>query len=370
MAETKIEWTDTTWNPVIGCRHVAEGCRHCYAETMSKRLAAMGKKDYASILDAKGKFNGRAITRPETLAEPLHWKKPRRVFVNSMSDLFHEDVPFEFIAAVFGIMAACPQHTFQVLTKRPERALAFLNWADENIGEPDYYARFFDCDPATRQASTDGRAEPTSDWPLKNVWLGTSIATQADADKNVPVLLKCPASVRFVSAEPLIEAVSFTRVIESPTGEPTVHRWLQSGLGKLLGYEGSPCLDWVIVGGESGPGARPCDIAWIRSIVEQCKAARVPCFVKQIGALPVIDKADIYEAANAGVRIPRGQKVAAFNLKDRKGGDPNEWPEDLRVREWPNTEPASMFASNPTTNTEPKPAAPPAPPTKDETRLF
>lgn len=319
--QSNIEWTDCTWNPVIGCRHVAEGCRHCYAETMSKRLAAMGQKDYASILDAKGKFNGKAITRPATLAEPLSWKKPRMVFVNSMSDLFHEDVPFEFIAAVFGVMAATPQHTYQVLTKRAARMLEFLQWASENIGEPDYYARFFD-DTPVRQLYADGRAEPTSDWPLKNVWLGVSIPTQADADKDIPILLKCPAAVRFVSAEPLIEAVTFTRVFHAPDGTPTVQRWMERGIGPLLGHEGLPRIDWVIVGGESGHGARPCDVAWIRSIVEQCKAAGVPVFVKQLGAhsIEFVDGAGI-------VRLVHG---------DPKGGSPDEWSEDLRVREFPN----------------------------------
>lgn len=354
---TKIEWTDATWNPVIGCRHVSEGCRHCYAETMSKRLAAMGQEDYASILDANGRFSGKATTRPETLAEPLRWKKPRMVFVNSMSDLFHEDVPFEFVAAVFGVMAACPQHTFQVLTKRPERALKFFEWCegrDSCNGPSDLCVQHAHETQSVIDAHKDWEhvceGDPP-DWPLKNVWLGVSVATQADADKNIPILLKCPAAVRFVSAEPLIEAVNLRELNAVATavrdGKPLVVRDQVDALGgvgggplaMLLGYgEKRAALDWIIVGGESGPSARPCDIAWIRSIVEQCKAARVPCFVKQIGALPVIDKADIYEAANAGVRIPRGQKVAAFNLKDRKGGDPNEWPEDLRVREFPESE--------------------------------
>lgn len=329
---SKIEWTDCTWNPVIGCRHVAEGCRHCYAETMSKRLAAMGQKDYAGILTPEGKFNGKAITRPETLAEPLHWKKPRMVFVNSMSDLFHEDVPFEFVAAVFGVMAACPQHTFQVLTKRPERALEFLEWASENIGEPDYYARFFDGTGEAQQAFVDGRLEPTSDWPLKNVWLGVSIATQPDADKNVPIILKCPAAVRFVSAEPLIEAVSLSRALPCETcggdgwmGDQHGRKWACEDCGgheDAAGHGIGRGLDWVIVGGESGPGARPCDIAWIRSIIEQCKAAGTACFVKQLGANPI-----------KGGEFSKGPLL----LRSTKGGDPAEWPDDLRIRQFPQT---------------------------------
>ena len=337
--QSNIEWTDCTWNPVIGCRHVAEGCRHCYAETMSKRLAAMGQRDYASILTKDGTFNGKAITRPATLAEPLHWKKPRMVFVNSMSDLFHEDVPFEFIAAVFGVMAACPQHTFQVLTKRPERALEFFEWIKTApISEPfERGGKQFGVPRELTVCSMQLEAEAETDadrasfgsiyemagavvainkpaWPLKNVWLGVSAAAQLDADKLVPIVLKCPAAVRFVSAEPLIREVFLQQ------------NWINALLCQACGTK---ALDWVIVGGESGPGARPCDVAWIRSIVEQCKAAGVPVFVKQLGSNSQ------EQFGGSGALRPR--------LKSRniKGGDPDEWPEDLRVREWPTTEKAS-----------------------------
>lgn len=337
---SNIEWTDVTWNPVIGCRHVAEGCRHCYAETMSKRLAAMGQKDYASILDAKGKFNGKAIARPATLAEPLSWKKPRMVFVNSMSDLFHEDVSFEFIAAVFGVMAACPQHTFQVLTKRPDRALAFFEWIKTApISEPfERGGKQFGVPRELTVCSMQLEAEAETDvdrasfgsiyemagavvainkpaWPLKNVWLGVSIATQADADKNIPVLLKCTASVRFVSAEPLIEAVSLQRFMFEDCPSECVSKSHERAGHRVP----NGALDWVIVGGESGPGARPCDLEWVRSIVQQCEAAGVSCFVKQMGTKWAI--------AQPGWGTAR--------CDDRKGGKPDRWPEDLRVRQFP-----------------------------------
>lgn len=330
---SKIEWTDATWNPVIGCRHVAEGCRHCYAETMSKRLAAMGQKDYASILTPEGKFNGKAITRPGTLSEPLRWKKPRLVFVNSMSDLFHEDVPFEFIAAVFGVMAACPQHTFQVLTKRPARALEFFDWfyeaekpvlagheamarAHDALGE---YAAPFE----PEVVDDDGNSRPPLDkagyaicesvnWdePLKNVWLGVSASTQKETEANAALLFKCPAALRFLSLEPLIERIDIGNAVHYcfNRGEP-----------------GGPALriDWVIVGGESGPGARPCDVAWIREIVKYCKNGPVPVFVKQLGANSQ------EQFGGSGALRPR------LKTANRKGGDPSEWPEDLRVREFP-----------------------------------
>lgn len=324
---TNIEWTDVTWNPVIGCRHVAEGCRHCYAETMSKRLAAMGQTDYASILDAKGKFNGRAITRPEKLAEPLRWKKPRRVFVNSMSDLFHEDMPFEFIAAVFGVMAACPQHMFQVLTKRPERAREFFAWITAKAEGDDSVAntpREF----AVMQAWYHDGPEnglylhgfnSTSkhrhgDWPLKNVWLGVSVATQADADKNIPELLQCPAAVRFVSAEPLIGEVKFR----------TGNNWtaIMLGCGDVRG----PTLNWVIVGGESGPGARQFKWEWAQSLRDQCEAASVPMFFKQVGS-------------NATLWNEFEKRDGPIFTNDRKGGDPAGWPEPM-PREFPKVEAA------------------------------
>jgi protein gp37 len=330
---SNIEWTDSTWNPIIGCAKVAQGCKHCYAETMSKRLAAMGQKDYASILTPDGKFNGRAITRPETLAEPLRWKKPRMVFVNSMSDLFHEDAPFEYIAAVFGVMAACPQHTFQVLTKRPERALEFFEWIDTNALDVVMEKAndiMYSVAPALQTWIMPGDR-----WPLKNVWLGVSIATQADADKNIPILLKCPAAVRFVSAEPLIEAVDFSDIGDALFDRKASIRAAMYGPMALNAEQADsviaePELDWVIVGGESGPGARPCDVAWIRSIVEQCKAASVPCFVKQMGANVFAATKDTFGRVQKALALGN-----VLSLKDRKGVDPSEWPEGLRVRQFP-----------------------------------
>lgn len=331
--QSKIEWTDCTWNPVIGCRHVAEGCRHCYAETMSKRLAAMGQRDYASILTKDGKFNGKAITRPATLAEPLHWKKPRMVFVNSMSDLFHEDVSFEFIAAVFGVMAACPQHTFQVLTKRPARALEFFEWL--RAMETDKFCARTKCDMEARRAGAfenaggDTLVRMAVRWPAENVWLGYSIAEQKDV-WLLDTLMRCPAAVRFASVEPLIGPVDF----DAERG-PCVRSGKMWKRNQLTGIGGNTDgsaphktgkLDWVIVGGESGPGARPCDVAWIRSIVGQCKAAAVPVFVKQLGANSQ------EQFGGSGALRPR------LKTANRKGGDPSEWPEDLRVREFPQRE--------------------------------
>lgn len=270
----------------------------------------------ATICGKRVEYWNPAPSKPEKLAAPLHWKKPRRVFVNSMSDLFHEDVPFEFIAAVFGVMAACPQHTFQVLTKRPQRAREFLAWLE---GE----ARLAHCTPdfaaqclGARYTEAIERPMPLSgiQWPLPNVWLGVSVATQADADKNIPELLQCPAAVRFVSAEPLIGEVKFR----------TGNNWTATMLG--CGDVRGPTLNWVIVGGESGPGARQFKWEWAQSLRDQCEAASVPMFFKQVGS-------------NATLWNEFEKRDVPIFTNDRKGGDPAGWPEPM-PREFPKVEAA------------------------------
>jgi protein gp37 len=216
MATTSnIEWTEMTWNPVTGCTKISQGCKHCYAERMATRLHAMGSERYR---------NGFRLTLHHDLIElPKTWKKPRVVFVNSMSDLFHEDVPADFIRRIFETMEACPQHTFQVLTKRSERL--------RKLG-------------------------PSLSWP-SNVWMGVSVEN-APATKRIPDLLSVPGQVRFLSCEPLI------------------------GPLEDLPLNG---IHWVIVGGESGPGARRMNPEWAKSIHRQCRQAAVPFFFKQWGGV-------------------------------------------------------------------------------------
>lgn len=254
---THIEWTERTWNPVVGCTRVSAGCDHCYAVRMSHRLRRT--KEYAglTVLNDRGDrhFNGTVRCLPERLSDPLHWRKPCRVFVNSMSDLFHEKVPFEFIDKVFAVMALCPQHTFQILTKRPER---MADWC-AIPNDPARSGRF----------TWMGNLVRGKHLPLPNVWLGTSVEDQATADERIPHLLRCPAAARFLSVEPLLEAVDLTLHLQRPC-DPEGH----IGMG----------IDWVIVGGESGPGARPMHPDWVRSIRDQCQAASVPFFFKQWGA--------------------------------------------------------------------------------------
>jgi protein gp37 len=225
MSDTSIEWTDVTWNPVRGCRRVSPGCEHCYAERVAHRFSGTGGK-YAglTVVGNHGpRWAGQARFVPEKLGEPLTWRKPRKVFVNSMSDLFHEDVTFEQIAAVFGVMAACPQHTFQILTKRPDRAVAFFTWIAEagaglqgevgetpTSGSPNGAA----CAMSASSNVLGPRgwvAACNAPWPLPNVWLGASCEDQPRADERVPLILQCPAAVHFVSAEPLLGLTDLSR---------------------------------------------------------------------------------------------------------------------------------------------------------------
>jgi len=279
MAETsKIEWTDATWNPVTGCTLVSEGCRNCYAA----RLAATRLKHHPSrkglarlAADGEAKFTGEVRLNGDWLDQPLGWKRPRRIFVCAHGDLFHEAVPDEWIDAVFAVMALAPRHTFQLLTKRPGRMRAYLAapWIDGDVaGTLARYAaqyRVWIGLPHIDEAAA-GRRAPG--WPLANVWLGVSVEDQRAAGERIAVLLDTPAAIRFVSAEPLLGPVDLSRYLT----------------------QGTRHLDWVICGGESGPGARPMHPDWARSLRDQCAAAGVPFFFKQWGAwAPAPARADL-----------------------------------------------------------------------------
>lgn len=283
MTTTKIQWTDETWNPVRGCDEISPGCAHCYAKTFAERWRGVKGHPYEQGFDVR--------LVPEKLDEPLRWKRPRMVFVNSMSDLFHDEVPDDFLNSVFSTMERSPQHTFQVLTKRADRLAQYVNWRWGKREEGPGYRI-----------------------PSKNVWLGVSVEDQKRADERIPFLLNTPAAIRFLSCEPLLGPI----FLDSLAWPPTFME--RSEEHRFMG------IDWVIVGGESGPGARPCNIEWIRGIVRQCKAAGVPCFVKQLGSHPIVPHPEDPE-------LTRVQK--RFVLEDKKGGNPSEWPADLRVREFP-----------------------------------
>jgi len=213
MKNSKIEWTETTWNPSTGCTKISEGCKNCYAERMSKRLCAMGTEKYR---------NGFELTlHNDVLNEPKTWKAPRTVFVNSMSDLFHEEMPFTFIQQVFTVMNQCPRHTFQVLTKRADMLFEYddkLKWT-------------------------------------KNIWMGVTVESEKQISR-ISALRHSGANVKFLSIEPLLTALPY------------------------LDLSG---IDWVIVGGESGPGARPLEESWVIEIKKMCQTQNVPFFFKQWG---------------------------------------------------------------------------------------
>lgn len=287
MQKSPIEWTDATWNPVYGCGRVSEGCRNCYAEGIARRFSGPGKP-YEGLIASGGQWNNKITLREDKLLEPWRWVKPRRIFVNSMSDLFHESVPFDFIAAVFAVMSVTTRHTYQVLTKRPQRMLEFFEWAgrfspswvDSDIGErisdflPDV-----EWIPATKSRGGYDNCGPL--FPFENVWLGVSVEDQATADERIPLLLKAPAAVRFVSAEPLLGKIDLSH-IQFSNERGGLEDWDALQLhGATTGC--TAVLDWVIVGGESGRGARPMHPNWVRSLRDQCAEAAVPFFFKQWG---------------------------------------------------------------------------------------
>jgi protein gp37 len=257
MAKTKIEWCDATWNPMSGCSKISDGCKFCFAERMAHRLQAMGTKGYEKGFEV--------TLHPERLKEPWHWKKPRRVFVCSMGDLFHDDVPESFIIDVisyaeqYSTWLRGSESTFIFLTKRPERMA-------------DIWKKMF---------SSKSPIRPES------LWFGVSISNQKDADRWITIILQIPAAKRLVSVEPMLENIN-------------LGYYLRGGFRSSL-----PPIDWVIAGCESGPHRRPFDLDWARDLRDQCKAAQVAFFIKQL------------------------------NIAGKVSHDINEWPEDLRIRQIP-----------------------------------
>jgi protein gp37 len=320
---TSIEWTEQTWNPTTGCDRISPGCDHCYALTMAKRLKGMRQAKYQNDGDPRTSGPGFALTvHPDVLTEPLRWKKPRKVFVNSMSDLFHARVPRQFLARVFAVMAATPQHTYQILTKRPERAARILTdlCACGSGHPPGEHFRSTMEWAATSHSPTyvpglEHGNYHRSGWPLPNVWIGTSVENQKYADLRIPALMKTPAAVRFLSCEPLIGPVRLTR----GHGHCPTHDFPG-------GFCTGPCPDlilpnWLIIGGESGPGARPFDPQWAADLIDDARLAGAAPFVKQLGTVWARDW------------TVDGKTVAAHG--DTKGGNPDYWPAHLRVREYP-----------------------------------
>jgi len=291
--KTRIEWTDSTWNPVVGCSKVSEGCAKCYAEKMAIRLAAMGLEKYGRVITTKGHslggrqtWTGRVFYDEKALEQPLHWRKPRHIFVCSMGDLFYEKAPFEFITRVFDVMCSWrwpnkkaeregddtllvdPGHTYQVLTKRPERIPLWLDWVGEHW----------------RGDSPFNASMESGKFP-ENIWLGVTIENDKHLDR-AKMLCQIPAAVRFISCEPLLGPIDLK-------------------LNELRTINDKRQIEWLIIGCETGPKRRPCKIEWVKSLIEQCDTAKVPVFVKKL------------------------------KIDGKVTGDMNLWPEWARRREWP-----------------------------------
>lgn len=373
MSKSKIQWTEYSWNPVCGCTKVSAGCQNCYAEKMAMRLAAMGMATPSKNPEYMGfeeGWDGHIELCEHRLDQPLHWKKPRRIFVCSMSDLFHEKVPFEFIDRVFDVIInKAPQHIYQILTKRPQRMKEYLDrWIEA-------YNTFY-----------LGLQEFTQFH--NHLWLGVSVENQKAADERIPILLRIPAAKRFVSCEPALEGIDFNNVslggfycpqcrefynapkallsdccgatiIEvkntqsekcSECGEmveadriiPQCPFCDNHGGGRYIQPDFADCfsgdkegavlekIDWLIVGCESGSSCRPCKLEWVRSIVAQRKAAGMPVFVKQIPMWSINRKSRMYETIQEAKLHFGEQKVREFVVHDIK-----KFPKDLQVQEYP-----------------------------------
>lgn len=347
-----IQWTDRTWNPVRGCSVVSPGCVNCYAMKQAHRFSGPGGayEGLTKLAERSGpQWTGKVAAVEDHLLDPLKWRTPARVFVNSMSDLFHEDVPDEFIDRVFAVMALAPQHTFQILTKRADRMRSYCA-SDETLGRfIRLIAEMRTLNPHVKiTQDCRHKADGLNGFQLENVWLGVSVENQKYADERIPQLLQTPAAVRFVSAEPLLGPVDLTRLWrpEHDVFINAVRGGHSSKPGEYIAAANWPKdinhethLDWVIVGGESGTAARPFDIAWARSIVKQCSDAGVACFVKQLGAWPFRDwPSEEGLPLTVTTRGSKGRRVKGrpfISFADKKGADMAEWPADLRVRQFP-----------------------------------
>lgn len=283
---SNIEWTGDSWNPIVGCSLASPGCTNCYSMGMAARLHAMRVPQYAGLTKASKAgpvWTGSLAFAEQALLAPLKRKKPQTYFVNSMGDLFHEDCPDDWIDRVFAVMALCPQHTFQALTKRADRMREYCDGLTSGSGAARLMQQIEAMKPSDLWNGNvyQARHELVERSCLPNVWLGVSVEDQRRADERIPALLQTPAAVRWISAEPLLEGITLTHV----------HHDNVVAINALDGRVGFPVphakeanrLDWVVCGGESGHKARPFNEEWMRSLYEQCREAGVPFFAKQMG---------------------------------------------------------------------------------------
>jgi protein gp37 len=319
---TEISWTNKTWNPIVGCSKKSVGCSSCYAISQAFRNDAMGKRlegpgrlaYYDGLTEKRGdrvEWTGKVNFVPEALEIPLKRKKPTKWFVNSMSDLFHESVADEWIDKIFAVMALTPQHVYQILTKRPERMQTYVNGLTTRSGGirlAGTIARLgseFDCQTSQYYALIKSlRDDGGSCLPLPNCWLGVTVENQKAADERIPLLLNTPAAIRFLSCEPLLEEISLAPWLAVYPADRIYNQSI---------YGHPQPISWAICGGESGPKSRPCNVKWLQSIVDQCNEAKVPVWMKQLGS-------------NC-----KGLDHGYLG----KGTFMVEWPESLRVQQFP-----------------------------------
>lgn len=343
---TKIEWCDHSWSPWRGCTKVSAGCANCYAETLSKRNPA--------VLGQWGKGKPRVLAK--NWGDPVRWNRDSELNIDashdwmydgptvvrrvtrptvfpSLCDWLDDEVPVEWLARFLNLIHDTPNLDWLLLTKRPE------NWYNrifdalmhvEGITDPN----LLEHDPETEVgAMLNEWLRMDSQFAPSNVWIGTSVEDQPNAYRRIPELLKIPAKVRFLSVEPMLGPIEFERNYPNGMYIDPLHGY-QVGSGSSIEMHGAPCgkIDWVIVGGESGRGARPCGVDWIRDIVSQCAAAGVPCFVKQLGSNPTF-AAPFFHADWDQHHISEGAWIS--KMTHPKCGDPDEWPKDLRVCQFP-----------------------------------
>lgn len=310
MGKTAIQWATDTWNPTTGCDRVSPGCANCYAMSSAPRLQAMAKglgrgPEAPYMRDGDPKTSGPGfglMLHPSRLEVPLRWKKPRRIFVNSMSDLFHEGVPDEFIDQVMAVAALAPQHQFLILTKRPERMRTYMERREDAYGRHPALVRVVDLPPKYKVAPQE---MGVTEWPLPNVWLGTSVEN-ARWRTRIDELRQTPAAIRFLSCEPLLGPLASRAEVYLVDDE-------KDSIDRVPDALNLGGIDWVIIGGESGAKARPMNEDWVRDIIAACRAQGVKPFVKQMGS--------VWAREHLG--------------RESHAGYPEEWPEDLRVREEP-----------------------------------
>ncbi len=339
MAEnTRIEWTDDTWSPITGCSVVSPGCTNCYAMKLAGTRLRHHPSRTGLTVDSKAGpvWNGQVRFNEQWLDQPMRCKRPRMIFVCAHGDLFHENVPDEWIDRVFAVMALSPQHTFQVLTKRSARMREYLSapgmprrvyeLACDRVVEEQLPVVLLAPDVADPGLRPDWPRILLDQWPLPNVWLGVSAEDQPRADDRIPDLLATPAAVRFLSAEPLLGPIDLTALaVRNDVRLDVLQRYVARSLGD--GHwdhraTTAPGLDWVIVGGESGHGARPMHPEWARSLCDQCARAGVPFFFKQWGNWLPLGQGGFtaWSAASRTAEAQRKRWMGHAHFNDGRGG--------------------------------------------------